>query len=117
MGKVIDLVAERVGVTVGEISLYQGENSEEPKSRDTTVSGLGLSIVSVLYGRGRAGPVLLDITPTDNMETVINKFSAQAGIERSKLKFFFDGETLEGNDTAEDLELEGSECSYIHVIE
>merc|ERR1719470_727702 len=36
MGK----VAEKVGVTVGDIRLYLGESSEEQISRDSTVSGL-----------------------------------------------------------------------------
>jgi len=137
MGKVMDRVAEKVGVTVGEISLYQGENSEEQILRDSTVSDLGLSIVSVVYGRGRvitedakdegtiqvklqtkdrrAQPVLLDIMPTDTMETVMDKFSSQAGLDRDKLKFFFDGEVLDGSSTAEDLELEGGECIDVHM--
>jgi len=137
MGKIMDRVAEKVGVTIGEISLYQGENSEEQILRDTTVSELGLSIVSVVYGRGRvitedaknegtiqvklqtkdrrAQPVLLDIMPTDIMETVMDKFSSQVGLDRDKLKFFFDGEVLDGSSTAEDLELEGGECIDVHV--
>jgi len=139
MGKVMDKLGEEVGMPVGEISLYLGENSEEQISRDSTVSGLGLSIVSVLYGRGRvvaegakdegtfqvklqtkdrrAQPVLLDIRPTDTMETVMEKFSTQAGLDRKKLKFFFDGEQLEGDSTAEDLDLEGGECFDVHVAE
>jgi len=137
MGKVMDRVAEKVGVTVGEISLYQGENGEEQILRDSTVSELGLSIVSVVYGRGRviteegkdegtirvklqtkdrrAQPVMLDIMPTDKMETVMDKFSSQAGLDRDKLKFFFDGEVLDGSSTAEDLELEGGECIDVHM--
>ena len=137
MGKVMDKLAVEVGMTVGDISLYLGENSEDQISRDSTVSGLGLSIVSVLYGRGRvvaegtkeegtiqvklqtkdrrAQPVLLDIRSTDTMETVMDKFSSQAGLDRGKLKFFFDGEQLEGDVTAEDLELEGGECIDVHV--
>lgn len=139
MGKVMDKVAEEVDVTVGDIRLYLGENSEEQISRDSTVSGLGLSIVSVLYGRGRvvvegekdegtiqvklqtkdrrAQPVMLDIRPTDNMETVMDKFSSKSGLDRGKLKFFFDGEVLEGAATAEELELEGGECIDVHVTE
>jgi len=139
MGKVMDKVAEEVGVTVGDIRLYLGANSEEQISRDSTVSGLGLSIVSVMYGRGRvvaegekdegtiqvklqtkdrrAQPVMLDIRPTDNMETVMDKFSCKSGLDRGKLKFFFDGEVLEGAATAEELELEGGECIDVHVTE
>ena len=120
-------------------TMYLGENSEEQISRDSTVCGLGLSIVSVLYGRGRvvaegakdegtiqvklqtkdrrAQPVILDIRPIDTMETVMEKFSTQTGLDRKKLKFFFDGEQLEGETTAEDLELEGGECFDVHVAE
>jgi len=139
MGKVMDKLGEEVNMPVGDISLYLGENSEEQISRDSTVCGLGLSIVSVLYGRGRvvaegakdegtiqvklqtkdrrAQPVILDIRPTDTMETVMEKFSTQTGLDRKKLKFFFDGEQLEGETTAEDLELEGGECFDVHVAE
>jgi len=138
MGKVMDKLSEKVGVLVGDVSLYQGENSEDQINRDSTVSGLGLSIVSVLYGRERvvkegakdeetiqlklqtkdrrAQPVLLDIRPTDIMETVMERFSTQAKLDRAKLKFFFDGEALDGKATAEDLELEGGECIDVHIV-
>lgn len=65
----------------------------------------------------RAQPVLLDIRPTDNTETVMDKFSSQAGLDKGKLKFFFDGEVLEGAATAEELELESGECIDVHMTE
>ena len=45
----------------------------------------------------------------------MNKYSEETGIERNKLKFYFDGEELQGGDSAEDLELEGEECFDVHV--
>jgi len=139
MGKVMDSLATKVGVSIGDINMYLSENSEEHISRDSTIAGLGLSIVSVLYGRERVvvegakdegtmqvklqtkdrrvQPVLVDLRPTDKMETVMAKFCVQSGLERKKLKFFFDGEQLNGDITAEDLELEGGECLDVHVMQ
>jgi len=137
MGKVMDKVANEVGVAIGDVSLYLSEERNDQISRDDTVDGLGLSIVNVLYGRNRvitegtndtdkielklqtkdrrAQPVMLNIKPTDVLETVMESFSAQTGHARCKLKFFFDGEPLDGKLTAEDLELEGGECIDVHV--
>ena len=101
------------------------------------MADLGVSFVTVLHARTkvligkeaekellelklqtkdrRAPAVLVKIKPTDTMETVMIKYSEETAIDRSKLKFFFDGEEVECGDTAEDLELEGEECFDVHV--
>ena len=62
-------------------------------------------------------PVMIKIESTDKMEKVMEKFCAESGMERTKLKFFFDGEQLQPGETAEDLDLEGGECIDVHVNE
>ena len=110
----------------------------DPLPREQTLTELGLSHVTVIHARTkiltpeeaekellevklrtvdkRAPEVLVKIKPTDTMETLMNNYSQQAGIERAKLKFFFDGEQLESGATAEDLELEGGEIFDVKVL-
>lgn len=140
MGKVIDQIAENANIASKELHLYKDQASLEPISREDTVRGLGLSLVSVLLARERVAavdggtgdgdgsmelklqtkdrkvaPVMIKVEPGDKMEAVMEKFCATSGMERTKLKFFFDGEQLDPESTAEDLELEGGECIDVHV--
>ena len=145
MSQVLEAVAGKAGVTARELSLYQDQVSGAAIPRDATVRALGLSIVSVLHarvkvvtveedgeeaGRGeqgievklqtkdrRAKHVTLRIEPQDKMETVMEKFCQESELERAQVKFFFDGELLNPDETAEDLELEGGECIDVHVNE
>jgi len=135
MGKVADRLAEKVGLGVGDVNLYLNEDSI---ARDRTVSDLGLSVVSVLKARARVAQgqkeevgdkleiklqtkdrraqVLLEIRPTDSMASVVERFCQKSNTPREKLKFFFDGEVLNEEETAEDLELEGGECIDVHIL-
>lgn len=141
MSKVIDQIAEKANIPAKDLRVYKDQSSLDPIARDNTVRGLGLSIVSVLHARekvanvvedeGETGdgtielklqtkdrkvqPVMIKIESTDKMEKVMDKFCAESGMERTKLKFFFDGEQLQPGDTAEDLDLEGGECIDVHV--
>ena len=64
----------------------------------------------------RSQAVLITIFPTEQMKVVMDKYVQQSsGICREKVKFFFDGEELEENQTAEDLEMEGGECIDVHI--
>ena len=53
----------------------------------------------------------------DKMEIVMARYTSETGLARTKLKFFFDGEPLDGGSTAEDLELEGGECIDVHITD
>ena len=141
MSQVLEAVAEKAGVTARELSLYQDQVSGAAIPRDATVRALGLSIVSVLHARvkvvtveeagsgekgievklqtkdRRAKHVTLRIELQDKMETVMEKFCQESELERAQVKFFFDGELLNPDETAEDLELEGGECIDVHVNE
>jgi len=134
MGKVMDRVAGMVGVPCSSLLLYRGE---ELLGREETVGGLGLSVASVLQGRVRVAVegetpqggielrlqtkerrgqvVLITIFPTEQMKEVMDKYVQKIGLDRAKVKFFFDGEELEENQTAEELEMEGGECIDVHI--
>ena len=65
----------------------------------------------------RNQPVMVKISSSDTMETVIEKYLKETGLERSKVTFFFDGELLNEGDTAQDLDLEGGESIDVHENE
>jgi len=137
VGKVVDDFAKKVGAERGGLSLYRDEVSGDPLARDQSLAELQVSIVTVLHARTkvttgteaesellelklqtkdrRAQAVTVKIKPIDSMETVMVKYSQETGLDRAKLKFFFDGEELNGDDTGEDLELEGGECFDVHI--
>ena len=64
----------------------------------------------------RSQAVLITIFPTEQMKVVMDKYIQKSGIGREKVKFFFDGEELEENQTAEELEMEGGECIDVHIV-
>ena len=138
VGKVTEDFSKKVGAERGEISLYREELAVAPLPREQTLAELGLSHVTVIHARTkiltteeaekellevklrtvdkRASEVLVKIKPTDTMETLMNNYSQQTGIQRAKLKFSFDGEELESGATAEDLDLEGGELVEVKVL-
>ena len=144
MSKVIEKIAELASISVSDISLYKDQVSGVSMSREATVQSQGLSIVSVLHARAkvisvddsgdspsvvggielklqtkdrRAQPVTVKIEASDKMEVVIQKFCEETKLDKEKVKFFFDGEQLNPEETAEDLDLEGGECIDVHVTE
>ena len=146
MSKVMEKIAELAGISVNDISIYKDQVSGVAMPRDATVQSQGLSIVSVLHARAkvitvdedgdtplaahtgaielklqtkdrRAQPVTVKINASDKMEVVIQKYCEESKIERGKVKFSFDGEQLNPDETAEDLDLEGGECIDVHFLE
>ena len=146
MSKVMEKMAELAGVSINDISIYKDQVSGVPMPKESTVQSQGLSIVSVLHARAkvitvdddgdtacapsadgvelklqtkdrRAQPVTVKIAASDKMEVVIQKYCEETKLEKEKVKFFFDGEQLNPDETAEDLDLEGGECIDVHVIE
>ena len=136
---VMEKLSEQIKVAAKDINLYKDSEAVEPLAKDRTVKDAGLSIVSVLAARckvvsatsaanskieiklqtkdRRAQPVMISIEANDTMLALMEKFCQESGLEKSKVKFFFDGEQLNETDTAEDLELEGGECMDVHVTE
>jgi len=144
ISKVLEKVAEHSKVPIKELHLYMDQTSLEPISSDKTIKDLDLSVVSVLNVRmkvvnvdndesgaanggdielklqtkdRRNQPVMIKISSTDTMGTVMENYCQKTELERSKVKFFFDGELLNEEDTAQDLDLEGGECIDVHVNE
>ena len=143
MSKVMEQVAEKAGIAAKDLSIYKDQVSGVPLPRDATVKSQGLSIVSFLHARAkvvtpgelskspgeggielklqtkdrRAQPVTVNIDLSDKMEVVIQKYCDETNLKKEKVKFFFDGEHLNPEDTAEDLDLEGGECIDVHVNE
>ena len=64
----------------------------------------------------RSQPVLITIFPNEQMKVGMDKYVLKSGVNKEKVKFFFDGEELDENQTAEELELEGGECIDVHIV-
>ena len=63
----------------------------------------------------RSPPVILKIRSTDKMGLVVEQYVEKTEVARDKLKFFFDGEELEEEETAKDMDMEGGECIDVHI--
>lgn len=135
-GKLMDRLAEQVGLRPGALLLYRGEESKEAIGREEEVGDLGLTVASVLLARARVAgqeegglevrlqtkdrrsqPVVVRIQATDKMSVLVQGYLDKTGLARSKVKFFFEGDLLEEDQTAEDLELEGGECVDVHLVD
>ena len=138
IGKVAEEFTKKVGGERGEISLYREEISVDPLPREQTLGELGISLVTVIHARTkiltaeeaekellkvrlrtqdkRASEVVVKIKPTDIMETLMNSYSQQTGIDRANLKFFQDGEQLESGVSAQDLDLEDGDVLDVKVL-
>ncbi|XP_023345883.1 uncharacterized protein CG4449 [Eurytemora carolleeae] len=139
LGAVMDRFAAEVGLSAGDIGFLNrdqddgGDESHESWiPRETTVSNLGLSVVSFLVARARDSgnqadlielkvqtkdrreSVNIKVKKTDKMQVLMNKFAELKKIPLENLRFFFDGEELEASETAETLDLEGGECIDVH---
>eukprot|EP00088_Acartia_fossae_P019936 TRINITY_DN2166_c0_g1_i13.p1 TRINITY_DN2166_c0_g1~~TRINITY_DN2166_c0_g1_i13.p1 ORF type:complete len:421 (+),score=109.42 TRINITY_DN2166_c0_g1_i13:47-1264(+) len=66
--------------------------------------------------KDRKGSVNIKIRMFEKMEELMNKYSQIKNIDLTKLKFFFDGEALDPEETAETLDLEGGECIDVHQV-
>ena len=144
MSHVVDLVAKETGVAAKDLNIYKDDTCGVPFALEKTVQALQLSVVSLLSARAkvvsvddddgvgggsgdgsievklqtkdrRAQPVLVRIHLTDKMQTVIDKFFEQTKIDKDKIKVFFEGEQLNPDDLASDLDLEGGECFDVHI--
>ena len=63
-----------------------------------------------VQSRNRNSQVVISIRPEDPMKVLMQKYADAVGIDLSKLRFKFDGDQLEEDDTPLTLELEGGEC-------
>ena len=64
----------------------------------------------------RASSVMIAIRKEDPMKVLMEKYAEQAKKAASTLRFLFDGERLQKDDTPVELDLEGGECIDVHTI-
>lgn len=55
-------------------------------------------------------PLLIQLHKSNDMHILAKKVASELGIDESKLKFNFDGDMLDLDETVESLDLEGGEC-------
>ncbi|KAJ4445629.1 hypothetical protein ANN_12311 [Periplaneta americana] len=67
--------------------------------------------------KGCKEPFALRIRKTNKMRVLMLKCAEHLEVPIEKLKFSFDGESLNANDTPEDLDLEGGECIDLYVCD
>lgn len=135
-GQLIDRLAAMFSLPRGGVILYRGPESTEGIDREEILGELGITVATVLQARPRvvvegdkdefielrlqtkdrrSPPVVLKLRSTDKMALVVEQYVEKTGVARDKLKFFFDGEELDEDETAEDMEMEGGECIDVHV--
>ncbi|KAL1465717.1 hypothetical protein WDU94_005260 [Cyamophila willieti] len=61
-------------------------------------------------------PLLIQLHKSNEMHILAKKVAAELGIDEEKLKFNFDGDVLDLDETVESLDLEGGECFDLVVI-
>jgi len=65
--------------------------------------------------KGHKVPILMRINKTQKMRVLFLKCAECLELPPEKLKFSFDGESLNPNETPVDLDLEGGECIDLYV--
>ncbi len=70
-----------------------------------------------VQSQNRNAQVVISMRPEDPMTVLMQKYAEATGIDLSKLKFKFDGEMLEEDDTPSSLEFEGGECIDVFIRE
>lgn len=103
--------------------------------RGLTVEDLNLNVASIITARcldeakaeenntievkvqtkDRKASVQIKILKTDTMLKLMEAYAKMKQVELSTLKFFFDGEELNKDETGEDLDLEGDEVIDVHA--
>lgn len=67
--------------------------------------------------KGHKEPILIQIKKTQKMRVLMLKCAERLDVPVEKLKFSFDGESLNPNETPVDLDLEGGECIDLYISE
>jgi hypothetical protein len=67
--------------------------------------------------KGYKEPVLIEMHKTQKMRVLMLKCAEFLDLPSEKLKFSFDGEALNPNETPVDLDLEGGECIDLYISE
>jgi hypothetical protein len=67
--------------------------------------------------KGHKVPILIRINKNQKMRVLMLKCSECLELPEEKLRFSFDGESLNPNETPVDLDLEGGECIDLYISE
>lgn len=67
--------------------------------------------------KGHKEPILILINKTQKMRVLMLKCAECLDVPVEKLKFSFDGESLNPNETPVDLDMEGGECIDLYISE
>jgi hypothetical protein len=67
--------------------------------------------------KGCKQPILIRISKTQKMRVLMLKCAECLDVPVEKLKFSFDGESLNPNETPLDLDMEGGECIDVYISE
>lgn len=67
--------------------------------------------------KGYKEPILIRMNKTQKMRVLMLKCAEFLDLPTEKLKFSFDGEALNSNETPVDLDLEGGECIDLYISE
>jgi hypothetical protein len=65
--------------------------------------------------KGYKEPILIRMNKTQKMRVLMLKCAEFLDLPSEKLKFSFDGESLNPNETPLDLDLEGGECIDLYI--
>ena len=67
--------------------------------------------------KGFKEPLIIRFVKTEKMKIFMLKCAESLELPIEKLKFTFDGETINTSDTPSDLDLEGGECIDLHILQ
>ncbi|XP_037068740.1 uncharacterized protein LOC119090050 [Pollicipes pollicipes] len=136
--RLFEAVAEQLSLPVGRVYLGQRDVVYRPHQTPDDVRLGAFDVIDFWEGSGAApdaaadgppGPnsvelklqsadrrstLLLRLARTETMASLMARYAAQRGRPLDRLRFRFDGETLNPADTADSLELEGGECVDVH---
>lgn len=74
------------------------------------------SVCLKVQNADRKGMLNINISRYDKMSVLMHKYAKEKNVNLEKLKFLFDGEILDPNETPVDLDLDGGECIDVYHI-
>lgn len=98
-------------LNVNAASIIEGGVLSEEKQVTTTLKSAHADKVELkVQMKDRKHPLKIYLRLTDTMNILMYKCAEELKVPSSTLKFYFDGDLIKPNDTAESLQLEGGEC-------
>jgi len=137
MGDVLDRFVRKLELEAGDIYLVMKDESSVKKMEQVPreMSAENVHVATIFKARSRKedsktkeapsielkvqtkdrrASVNIKLSMVDKMSVLMEKYSQMKNVEMSTLKFYFDGEELDAEETCHSLELEGGECIDVH---